>query len=134
MVTLQCCGDVTQDLFTSELTDDVAMRLAALHIVQRYHDDSSSSSSSRCQRRLTVRNVQLVMQRDDCHIVIRCDRLRLNSSNQRGLRHVHRRQSVGDGGTWSPQYFAGGDGPPNNFCLRIFDTSTIVGLIIQANA
>ena len=22
-----------------------------------------------------------------------------------------------------PQYFAGGNGPPNNFCLRIFDTS-----------
>ena len=25
----------------------------------------------------------------------------------------HRHQSVGDGGTRSPQYFAGGDGPPN---------------------
>jgi len=48
------------------------------------------------------------------------------------LRNLHRRQSVGDGGV--PQYFAGGDGPPNNFCLRIFDTLTILGLIIQANA
>ena len=48
----------------------------------------------------------------------------------------HRHQSVGDGGGDTvPQYFAGGDGLANNFCLRIFDTSTIgLGLIIQANA
>jgi len=56
MLSLQCCEDVTQDLLTSELTDDVAMRLAALHIIQRYYDDSSS----RRQRRLSVRNIQLV--------------------------------------------------------------------------
>ena len=54
---LQCCGDVAQDLLTPELTDDVAMRLAALHIVQRYRDDDSSS---RLKRRLSVRNIQLV--------------------------------------------------------------------------
>ena len=54
---LQCCSDVSQDLLTSELTDDVAMRLAALNIVQRYHDDCNSS---RMQRRLAVSDVQLV--------------------------------------------------------------------------
>jgi len=57
MLLLQCCGDVTQDVLTSELTDDVAMRLAALHIVQRYYDDSCRS---RHQRRLSIRDVQLV--------------------------------------------------------------------------
>jgi len=56
MLSLQCCEDVTQDLLTSELTDDVAMRLGALRIIQRYYDDSSS----RRQRRLSVRNIQLV--------------------------------------------------------------------------
>jgi len=56
-MSLQCCSDVAQDVLTSELTDDVAMRLAALHIVQRYHDNCRSSIR---QRRLSVRNVQLV--------------------------------------------------------------------------
>ena len=56
---LQCCADVAQDLLTSELTDDVVLRLAALHIVQRYHDDCRSS---RQHRRLSVRNIQLANQ------------------------------------------------------------------------
>ena len=56
---LQCCADVAQDLLTSELTDDVVLRLAALHIVQRYHDDCRSS---RQHHRLSVRNIQLANQ------------------------------------------------------------------------
>ena len=58
MLRLQCCSDVTEDVMTSELTDDVATHLAALHVVQRcYHDNHSSSSSNR-HRRISVRNVQ----------------------------------------------------------------------------
>ena len=44
-------------------------------------------------------------------------------------------QSVEDGGDMVPPIFCRrGLSLPNNFCLRTFDTSTIVGLIIQANA
>jgi len=57
MLPVQCCSDVIDDLMTSELTDDVATHLAALHIVQRYHDNSASSR----RRRPSIRNVQLVM-------------------------------------------------------------------------
>jgi len=57
---------------TSELTDDVATHLAALRVVQRYHDNSGSSR----QRRPSVRNVQLVYQTTTVYISVECDTVR----------------------------------------------------------
>lgn len=54
MVVLQCCNDVVQERYASELKYDVALRLAALHVHQH-------ALSSNMQGKVSIKSIEWVV-------------------------------------------------------------------------